>query len=303
MHPRMTHLAPNIRGAIWMLAAAVGFTVMTTLIKFLGADYPAALQTFYRSAASFVFLLPLILRDPKAAYRTTAPGVMFFRGGVGAIALILSFYSFQKLPLADANALSFTRTLWIVPLAAFVLKEKVGPARIGAAVVGFGGVLVMLAPMAGAGTFHLGLAQITALVAAFLFALTITGLKSVIAQHTTLQVMSWTATLGFVFSVGPALFVWRWPTFPDFLLLCSMGLVGIFTQYCFTRGTQIGDAAAMAPIDYTRLVFATVAGWFIFQELPSLTTIAGAVIVVGSTLFITWREFVIGRRKPVAPPG
>lgn len=284
-----------------MLAAAVGFTVMTTLIKYLGADYPAALQTFYRAAASFAFLLPLILRNPKEAYRTTAPLVMLFRGGVGAFALILSFYSFQKLPLADANALSFTRTLWIVPLAAFVLKEKVGPARIGAALVGFLGVLVMLAPMAGEGTFHLGVPAISALAAAFLFALTITGLKSVIAEHTTLQVLSWTATLGFICSIVPALFVWRWPTLPDFFLLCAMGIVGIFTQFCFTKGTQVGDAAAMAPMDYTRLVFATVAGFFLFGELPTLTTIAGAFIVVGSTLFITWREYVVARRKPEHP--
>jgi drug/metabolite transporter (DMT)-like permease len=284
-----------------MLAAAVGFTVMTSLIKYLGADYPAALQTFYRSAASFVFLLPIILRDPKAAYRTTRPGVMLFRGGVGAFALILSFYSFQKLPLADANALSFTRTLWIVPLAAFVLKEEVGPARIGAAVVGFLGVLLMLAPMADAGTMQLGVAQIAALSAAFLFALTVTGLKSIASEHTALQILTWSATLGVIFAIVPAMFVWRWPTLPDFLLLSTMGVIGIFTQYCFTRGMQVGDAAAMAPIDYTRLVFATASGYFLFSELPTLTTLGGAAIVVGSTLFITWREYVVARRKPEHP--
>src|ERR1700710_797312 len=123
-------LSPNLRGALWMLLSAVTFTAMTSLIKFLGADYPATLQAFYRQAAGLVILLPWILRNPVRAFATTRPGILIFRAGAGTIGMILQFYAFQKMPLADANALSFTRTLWLVPLAAFMLREKVGPQRI-----------------------------------------------------------------------------------------------------------------------------------------------------------------------------
>jgi drug/metabolite transporter (DMT)-like permease len=109
-------LPPNIEGALWMLASALGFTVMTSLIKLLGDDYPAALQTFYRSAAGLIVLLPLVARDWRGAFRTTRPGILLFRSGVGTLAMIFSFYAFQKLPLAEANALSFTRTLWLAVL-------------------------------------------------------------------------------------------------------------------------------------------------------------------------------------------
>ena len=136
----------NVRGALWMLGSALGFTAMTVLIKFLGDDYPASLQTFYRQAAGLVILLPIILRRGKAAYATTRPGILLFRSAAGTLGMILSFYAFQEMPLADANALSFTRTLWLVPLAAFVVRETVGPLRIGAAVVGFLGVLLMVRP-------------------------------------------------------------------------------------------------------------------------------------------------------------
>src|SRR5687768_13445430 len=149
-------LPPNVRGALWMLASALGFTAMAVLIKFLGDDYPSALQTFYRQAAGFVILLPLILKRRSAAFATTRPGILFFRSAAGTLGMILSFYAFQEMPLADANALSFTRTLWLVPLAAFVVRETVGPLRIGAAVVGFLGVLLMVRPGAG-GEFALGL--------------------------------------------------------------------------------------------------------------------------------------------------
>ncbi|WP_269079165.1 DMT family transporter [Phenylobacterium zucineum] len=287
-------LTPNVRGALWMLASALGFTVMTTLIKFLGDDYPAALQTFYRQAAGFAVLLPLILRQRRAAYATTRPGILFFRSAAGTLAMILSFYAFQKMPLADANALSFTRTLWLVPLAAFVVREKIGPLRIGAAVVGFLGVLLMIRPGAG-GEFAVGGPALAMLAASFLFALTITGMKVMTRDHSPSVLLVWAMTLGLIFSIPGAVLTWRWPEPVDLALLCAMGVIGTITQACYIKGMQIGDAAAMAPIDYVRLVFTAAAGFLLFHEIPTAWTVAGAGIVVASTLFITWREHQLAR--------
>jgi len=286
---RQPGLAPNVRGAIWMLASALCFTVMMTLVKFLGNDYPAALQTFYRQLAGFVIMLPVIFRRGRAAFATTRPGILFFRSSAGTIGLILSFYAFQKMPLADANALSFTRTLWLVPLAAFVVREKIGPLRIGAALVGFAGVLLMVRP-GSAGGFVIGLPALAMLASSFLFALTVTGMKVMTRDHSPTVLLTWAVTLGLIFSIPGALLVWRWPEPKDLALLCLMGVMGTATQGLYIKGMQIGDAAAMAPIDYVRLVFTAAAGFFLFQEVPGPWTLAGAAVVVISTLFITWRE-------------
>ena len=285
---RKPGLAPNIRGALWMLASALGFTVMTTLIKFLGSDYSAGLQTFYRQTAGLLILAPLIARDWKAAFYTTRPGILLFRSAAGTLAMIFSFYAYQKMPLADANALSFTRTLWLVPLAAFALKEALGPLRIGAAIVGFLGVLIILHP--GSSGMAIGWPALAMLASAFLFALTITGMKVMVRDHTPFTILVYAATLGFVFAIPGAFMGWKWPTPLDLFLLIVMGVMGTLTQACYIKGMQIGDAAAMAPIDYTRLVFATGAGFLLFGEVPGVWTLAGAAIVVASTLFITWRE-------------
>jgi drug/metabolite transporter (DMT)-like permease len=288
-------LSPNLRGALWMLASAVGFTVMTTLIKFLGDDYPAALQTFYRQLAGVIVLLPLIARDWRGAFRTTRPGIVIFRSSAGVLALIMSFYAYQKLPLADANALSFTRTLWLVPLAGLVLREPIGPRRIGAALVGFVGVLIMLRPGEGGIGAWLGWPQLCALGSALLFALTITGMKVMTRDHTPFVLLVYAAALGLVFSIPPALFVWRWPTWPDLGLLALMGVIGTLTQGAYIKGMESGEAAVMAPIDYTRLVFAVIIGFVLFHEVPRAATVIGAVIVVGSTLFISWREYQLAK--------
>lgn len=292
-------LAPNVHGALWMIASALGFTAMTTLIKFLGDDYPAALQTFYRQVAGFAILIPVIVARRKAAFATTRPGILLFRAAAGTLGMILSFYAFQKMPLADANALSFTRTLWLVPLAAFVVRETVGPMRIGAAVVGFLGVLIMIRPGAG-GEFAVGWPAAAMLASSFLFALTITGMKVMTKDHSPMVLLVWSATLGLVFALPGALFVWRWPDPFDLFLLCLMGVIGTATQGFYIKGMSIGDAGAMAPIDYIRLVFTAAAGYVLFNEVPTIWTLIGAAVVVVSTLFITWREQQLSRRAALA---
>lgn len=297
--PAALKLDRNLHGALWMVASAVGFTAMTTLIKYLGDDYPASLQTFYRQLAGFVILLPFIMKRRGAAFATTRPGILIFRSAAGTLGMILSFYAFQKMPLADANALSFTRTLWLVPLAALVLHETVGPLRIGAAIVGFIGVLIMLLPGMN-GQFAIGWPALAMLASSFLFALTITGMKVMTRDHSPMVLLVWSAALGLVMGIPGAFFTWRWPEPFDLLLLVLMGVLGTVTQGCYIKGMSIGDAAAMAPIDYIRLVFTVIVGLTLFNEIPSVWTVAGAGIVVVSTLFITWREMQASKAAAAA---
>ncbi|MEZ5971544.1 MAG: DMT family transporter [Hyphomonadaceae bacterium] len=288
-------LSTNVRGALWMLASAVTFTLMTSLIKYLGDDYSPALQTFYRQAAGILVLVPIVLRDPVGAFRTSRPGILLFRSLAGTLGMVLAFWAYQKMPLAEANALSFTRTLWIVPLAIFVLGEKIGPWRLGATLIGFAGVLIMLQPsIANA----VGWPAAAALASAALFAMTVTGMKVMTRDHSVTVLMVWSAALGFVLSIPLAVLEWRWPEPLDLALLAAMGVLGLVTQVCYIKGMSLGDAAAMAPIDYTRLVFAILFGLALFHEVPNMITMFGALIVIGSTLVITLRELHF-KQKPL----
>jgi drug/metabolite transporter (DMT)-like permease len=94
--------------------------------------------------------------------------------------------------------------------------------------------------------------------------------------------------------------VWRWPTLPDLALLGVMGVLGVITQASYIQGMSEGDAATMAPIDYTRLVFAVILGYALFGDIPNAMTMLGAGIVIASTLYITLRESQLGTPKP--PP-
>lgn len=296
---RYSRLSRNARGAVWMLASAATFTLMTMLIKYLGADYSAGLQAFYRQVAGLIVLLPMIVRDPRGAFRTTRPGILLFRALAGTLGMILSFYAYQKMPLADANALSFTRTLWLVPLAAFVLQERVGARRVSATVVGFLGALLMLQP-ALEDSSRFGLPGLAALASALLFALTVTGMKIMTRDHSTMTLMAWSAVLGFFIAIPLAVLDWHWPAALDLCLLAAMGVLGTITQACYIKGMAEGDAGVMAPMDYTRLIFAIVLGYLLFAEIPNLLTMVGAAIIIGATLYITIRESRLG--VPKTPP-
>lgn len=292
----ITRPSDNLQGALWMLGAALTFTAMTSLIKYLGDGYSPALQLFYRQAAGLIVLAPIILRDPVGLLRTNRLGLLSARAIGTAIAITLAFYSYQHMPLAEANALSFTRTLWMVPLAIVLLGEKVGAWRLGATLVGFGGVLLILRPSA---HMELGWPAVAALASAAIFALTVTGVKFMSRGHTVLALTAWAAVLGFVIAVPFAILTWRWPTPIDAVLLSLMGVLGLVTQYCSIKGLQLGDAAAMAPIDYTRLVFAIIVGVVVFSDLPTPITLLGSLIIIASTLLITLRDL---RRAKTPPP-
>lgn len=291
--PKLHH---NVVGALWMLASAVTFTLMMSLVKYLG-DYPAPVQMFYRQLASLVVLTPVILKMRGAAFKTDKPGLIFMRAAAATIALTLSFYGYQNLPLADANALSFTRALWVTPLAFFLLRETVGLTRVAATVVGFLGVLFMVQEGGKGGHFAFGWPTFAMLASSFLFAWTVTGMKVLTRTHSPTILMVWSAVLGVIFAIPLAIPTWTVPTPRDLLLLLGLGAIAVANQACFMRGVAIGDASAMAPMDYTRLVFAVIFGLMFFNEVPSAWTMIGAGVVIASTLFITWWDQRKAARK------
>ncbi len=277
-------LPPNVEGALWILGSAFTFVTMTTLVKYLGDDYPPHVQNFYRQVGSFIAIAPMIMRNPAAVLMPRRMPTLLLRALTATLGMILMLYSYQALPMAEANALSFTRPLWVTLLAGLVLREAMGPRRIGAVVVGFIGVLVILRPEPGAA---FGLPQAAALASALLLAMTVTGLKSLTRDLSASTVMVWSSFLGLATGLPFALADWRWPAPGDLVLLAALGGLSAANQILFIKGMTVGDAAALAPVDYSRLVLSILVGLVLFHERPQPVVILGALLVVASSLFIT----------------
>lgn len=287
----------TLRGALWMTASAVCYTAMVVLIKLLDG-YSPALLLFYGQLAIFIGLAPAVLRVPRAVSFAKLP-LLLGRSLSTIGGVLLAYYSFQTMPMADANALSFTRALWIAPLAAVFLGERVGLRRAAALAVGFAGVLIVLNP---AHAVAIGWPHAAAVGSAMLFAFTALFIKLLAREHGTFSLLVWSAAIGLLLSLPVAAFAWKWPSPGEAVLLVVMGVVSIGAQICYIKGLSSGDAAALAPIDYLRLVFAVLVGVLFFREYPTSWVLAGSALIIGSTFWFTYQEARAGRRQDRAEP-
>lgn len=282
---RLLALAPNVRGALWILLASVLFIVMATLVKHLGAYFDIFQIAFFRALFGLTAILPFVLRRGVRGLRTGRPGMQLLRGCSGTAAMFCGYYAFTQLPLADAISISYARTLFIIPLAVIFLGEVVRRRRWTATAIGFVGVLVMLRPGAGIET-----ATLIAVMGALLAAASMTAIKLVSKTDSADVTVFYFGIISTPLTLLPALYVWRAPEPLELVLLIASGAVAASAQYCMIRGYRIGEATAVVPFDYARLLIGTVVGIVIFAELPDAWTLVGAGIIVVSTLYIALRE-------------
>lgn len=288
------HEGNNARGALWILASGVAYSAAMALVKLLGDDYSAPTQNLVRQCVGLLALTPFILRRPRDAFTIRRPVLMILRCGATSLSIILAFNSFHLLGLAEANALSFTRALFLVPLAAWLLGERIDRHTLFATLIGFGGVLVILSP--GSPKSLIGWPAAQALLAALLVSWSVISVKQMVRDHSDLALLTWSALLGIAFTAPLAWSSWRMPEPEDALLLGAMGVLGVVTQACYIRGMALGDASLMAPLDYARILFTTLLGYMLFAELPLPTTYAGSALIIAAAIYVTLH----GRRRDAA---
>ena len=272
------------------------FTFTGVLVKTLGETLHPFEISLFRGLVALAVILPIFARTGGigAGMKTQIPLLQMTRGVVGSLAMFLGFYAIVALPLADAQAISFSRNLFLVPLAAFILAEAVGPRRAIAAAIGFIGVLIMLRPgMGSAGdeaAMILSLGAAAALGHAFLVALA-TVLVNIASRYDgPVTLMFYTNIVSVTLIAIPTIFVWQTPNMDELMMLVAMGVLATASHNCFIRAFAMGEASVIAPVDYSRLIFAALAGWLVFASVPDIYTIIGASIIVASSFYIVRRE-------------
>ena len=282
-----TDLAPNSKGAILMTASGLTYSFVAAQVKELSQGGMHGFEiTFFRALIGFLGLVPFLAVAGSAGFRTQHLSKHVWRGVLGSVSVFCAYIGIGKLALANYTALSFTKPLFAVILAFLILGEQVRWRRWAATVIGFLGVLVMIRP--GADTFSPW--AFLALGDAFSIAFLITIVKRLPESETELVMMFYYGVIAILISLPFALLFWRWPTPFEWLLLTGIGLIGALSQYLWILAFRAGEASAVAPFDYLRLLFAGMVGVVLFSEYPDLWTIGGAVIVVASTIYIAQRE-------------
>lgn len=276
------------------LIAFFMFSVMSACAKILTETYHTSEIVFLRSLVFLPFLaLFLWHRRKKSTLKTTKPVAVFFRAVGGAFSMIVTYEAFKRLPLADTTVLLFTSTLIIPIMAHFILREHVGIRRWTAIIIGLCGVILMAAPT-GQGNL-IGL--IWALSAAFLHSsmyITLRYLKT----EDPMMVTFYFVAAGVVF---PALFLPFYGLMPqsiaDMGLFVLIGFAGGAAQICLTYAHKFAPASAVAPFNYTGLIWATGFDILIWHVVPGWPVFVGGAVIITAKLYIIWRENKIERER------
>jgi drug/metabolite transporter (DMT)-like permease len=270
------------------LAIVVGADAMT---KALTASYPSVQVTWARY---FFHLLPMLLgmvllrgRAGVAAMVTTRrPAMQLVRSLAFTLAAIAIISAFALLPLAEAVAISFLAPLLMVAMSALLLREHVRAFKWVAVLVGFGGVLLIVWPGDSGG---LSWGAPLALASAVLWALG-QVLTRAVHDEPPLVTLFYTAAVGTAVLTVAMPFVWVPPDWHGWALMAGSGLImGIF-HFMMIIAYRLAPASTVAPFNYTQLIWAALAGWIVFGEIPAAQTFAGAAVIIAAGLSVWWRE-------------
>lgn len=279
-------LPGNARGAIWVVIAGLFFTVMTALIKSIGDTIPVVQILLFRQIVMTFTVMPLLIAGFPDILKTNHPRLHLTRVLFAIIAMTCGFTAVVHLPLAEATALGFAKSLFVTIFALILLREVAGPRRWFAVMVGFAGVLVMVKP----GPDGLNLYSLFAVAGAASAAAVMVIIRKVSQFDRSVTILSYQAILVGALMVPPTMIYWVTPSPREWLVMAAIGVLSVFGQLANIQGFKEGEASAVAPMDYTRLVFAALIGFLIFSETPDLTTAAGAALIIATSLYTVRAE-------------
>jgi drug/metabolite transporter (DMT)-like permease len=282
-------ISKNQLGIIFMILSVISFSVMDIVVKLMSSHYPTGQLIFFRG---FFGLIPILFIIPKERFgnllKTEKIKLHLVRAFGGAFAMTFLYLGIKFLPIADAITISFAAPIFATIFSIIFLNEKVRLIRWLAILFGLTGVIIVLKPGTELFTYYsffpilfcIGFATISIAIKK----LSKTEPDYLIALYFTLVLI--------LFGLISISMGWKKIDISDIHYLIIIGLSGSIGNIFLTKSIREADISLVTPIKYLSLVFAIIAGWLIFNEIPSILTISGAMLIIFSTFVIFKREAV-----------
>ena len=279
-----------------MLCAMFMFSAGDTLAKFLTSTFHPVQIIWFRQLGLLIGVLILLCFRGWSILQTSQRGLQITRGILAIASSILFVFAVGYVSLVDAVAASFVAPFFLTIAGAIVLKEKIGIRRWSAVVVGFLGALIVIRP--GMGVVHP--AAMLVVIAAALYASRQVIGRLLADTDKTVTTIAYTAiTASVVISIPLALY-WRWPeTSTQWLMLFSMAIVASLGEILIIKALEVAEVAVVAPIHYTLIVWGTLYGYLVFNQLPDYWTLIGTMIIVAAGLYTLRRDSAVNQNKQI----
>lgn len=270
-----------VLGSICILLGELCFVSMGSLVKLLAETMPSQNLVFFRNLFGLMALSPILVKIGANSVKTKVLHLHIVRSLAGILAMYCFFYALAKLSLADAMLLKISAPLFI-PIFAFIwISEFISTRTILAVLVGFLGVILVLRP-----TGEIQFASLIGLLGGALAAYAKVSIRRMSDTEPTSRIVFYFATISLIVSFIPLLSSWVTPTKNEWLMLLALGVVGTMGQLFLTRAYTLAPASRVGPFTYSSIVFASLIGWWFWNEVMTLITIAGASLIIFAGMLI-----------------
>ena len=284
-------LPAELRGMALILLATLAFSSMHAVVRHLQTDLHAFEVAFFRNFFGLIAMAPLFLRYGPDVLRTGHMGLHALRGALQVSGMLMFFTALAISPLAKVSAMSFTAPLFATVGAFLFLGERIRARRITALLIGFLGALVILQP----GVEALDLGAVLVLVSSAVWAVAMLVIKHLAKSESSVTQTAYMGLFMTPLSLVAAIWFWRWPQPVDYLWFLLMGSCGSLAHVAMAQAFKEAEITVVLPLDFTRLIWASLIGYLVFAEVPELATWAGGSIIFLAATYIAFREAKLKR--------
>ncbi|MCR9180343.1 MAG: DMT family transporter [Erythrobacteraceae bacterium] len=284
------------------LLTALALATMAMLVKLAGERGAHLVELiFWRQLLTTgLIAVGLALTGRLAMLRTTRLPAHARRAATGLVGMLFTYGAVLLLPLAEATTLSFTAPIFAVLIALLLFREKIGPYRWAAVIIGFAGVLVVMQPGNGTAEGVTLTGVIVGLIAPLMVALISFQIQDLNTTETPWSIVFWFAALSTPVAALALPFVMGSHDATTWGIILAMALMGACAQMLLTTSLRFGSAAVILLMDYTALLWASFYGIYVFDRAAPASLWLGAPLIIAAGLLIAWRERQLARQRATA---
>lgn len=276
-------------GSGWMVIASLMFAVMGVCVK-VGAQHYSAVELVFWRTVFGVVTVGVAARLRREIFVTPWMRYHLQRGVIGFVSLLLSFYAMAHLPLSTAVTLTYTSPMFLAALSVVLLKERLSSRGLAGILLGFVGVVLLLKPSFGAANWLAGLAGLLSGALAGWSYLHVRELgKRGEAEWRVVFYFALLSSVGAALLMASGLAAWRMPNLAGVPVLLGLGVSATLGQLAMTRAYKVGNKLLSANLAYLTVVFATLIGWCLWDDVPDYAKIMSMSLIVVSGIIASRR--------------
>jgi len=266
-------------------------TVMLSFLKIAQEDVNVYVAGFFRFFLGLIIILPYIIKKKDLVLKTNHLKQHFLRAILGLPAMLLYFSALVLLPIEKLTAISFVVPLIVTILAVFFLGEKIYIYRTLALMLGFSGMLVIIRP----GFVDISIGVYMVLFSALLWSINIIITKKISKDDSAITILAYQSIFMSLLSFFIVIFFWEMPSLKTFIYLVLAAMCGTVLHLTLNHAFKLVDVSMTQPYSFLNLVFASIIGYFVFDEIPDFYTWIGALIIFTGVLIISYREMKLDK--------